>query len=125
MLQAICVRCGSPKGQPWVKCDHCTLDPSSDDEALVRSVYLSTGRFQTREQQHAWSKELETISSAIRNGDQPAFDEAELRRLRRQKRSVDTVPTAAVWGAFARFLLPGVIFMLALFALAIAIRFIH
>lgn len=101
MARAICVRCGYAKSKPWRKCRHCGLDPTQDDEALVRSVYLSTGRYDTEEDQRAYEEELDAVGRAIRSGGSVTYDSAELERLRGQRRAVENyAPWSVVWRLF-------------------------
>ena len=85
MTDAVCLRCGASKRMPQRRCSGCGWDPTEDPDtdALVKSVYLSIGRFEKVEDQEAYRKILETTGEAIRSGEHPGFDEAEIERLRR------------------------------------------
>jgi hypothetical protein len=109
MRQAICLKCGHAKRRPAERCKHCGLDPEVDDDTLVKSVYLSLGRFDDASRHEAYSKELEALARDIKAGRPLALDPAELERLRSQLGQVRSVPASAVWGALFRFLLPGIV----------------
>ena len=98
MGQAICLQCGAIKQRPYVACPQCGFDPSGDEEALVRSVYLSTGRFHDDEaEQERYANQLKDVSELIRRGEEPEFDPAELSRLRQQYHDVRSVTLRAVF----------------------------
>ena len=108
MIKAICISCGTRKSAPWKKCSHCGLDPSTDEMALVKSVYLSVGRFEDPDQQRRYSEELEHLGTSLRDGGVVEYDGGELHRLRKQKKALDGVPMSSVWGAVFRLFLPGI-----------------
>jgi hypothetical protein len=97
------------------------LDPQHDDELLVKSVYLSTGRFNDAKLQDAYRAELEVFSQQIRTGHRIEFDSAELARLAAQKdlvRSISfwRVVWTVVWMFWPHLLIVS-IFLFALWAL--------
>jgi hypothetical protein len=110
------------KRQPWSTCRDCGFDPERREEDLVRSVYLSIGRFDEDDERKRYRTKLDEVGQAIRRGEQPAFDEAELERLRAQKAAVEAVPPSAAWNAVLWFFLPGIGVLLVLVAMLIALK---
>ena len=102
-------------------CRNCGLDPADDEEALIKSVYLSVERLDDGDDLRRYRRELNELGERIRAGESPAFDEVELERLREQKRLVESVPSSAVWGAVFRLFLPAIIVM-ALLAIIVILR---
>lgn len=122
MAEAVCIRCGARKSAPWRVCDRCGYDPTIDDDALLKSVYLSAGRFSEPDKKKRYRSELDRIAVSIEQGKQPTFDEVELLRLKAQKALVGSVPTSVVWRAVLRFFLPAIGLLILLFGLAYLIR---
>jgi hypothetical protein len=123
MADAICVKCGGPKRQAWSRCRRCAFDPSVDDENLVRSVYLSVGRFDDEVAADAYRRELDSIGAALQAGQTIAFHEDELVRLRAQKATLDSIPVSAVWMTIlVKIVLPAVLFIGGLLAVKYTIR---
>lgn len=122
VTRALCPRCGAPKKRPWSSCDRCGLDPAEDEEALVRSVYLSIERFEDGDDRRHYRTELEELARRIRAGESPSYDEAVLEELRMQKRLVASVPASAVWGAVFRLFLPAIVVVAALVILILVRR---
>lgn len=124
MEMAICIRCGAKKKRPYHKCRSCGLDPKGDEAALVRSVYLSTGRYEDPDEAGRYVEELERHAAAIRAGQEVAYDEDELARLRRQKHLVESVPFSAVLGAMFRSFLPGILLLAGILALCLLLAWL-
>jgi hypothetical protein len=123
VADAVCVKCGAPKPQAWSRCGGCAFDPSDDNESLVRSVYLSVGRFDDEASADAYRRELDSIGATLQKGQTISFDEDELIRLRAQKRTFESIPVSAVWRTIVmRILLPAVLFIGGLFALPYLVR---
>jgi hypothetical protein len=122
MAEAICIACGGRKRLPWQICNDCGLDPTKDEMLLVKSVYLSTGRYDDDSKRQEYAGELEVLGSRISKGQPIEFDDEELARLLAQKRLVESVPMRAVWGAIFRTFFPGIIFLLILFAIVFVLR---
>jgi hypothetical protein len=123
MATALCLRCGHNKPAPRKKCKRCGFDPTiGNDDALVRSVYLSVGRFTEAAETERYAVELDQIRADIEGGKQPTFDNTELARLRAQMSAFKEVPLSAVWGALLRLFLPAVGLILGLLVLAYLIR---
>lgn len=122
MAVAICLRCGASKKRPWTACGSCGLDPADDREVLVKSVYLSVERFEDGTERRRYRKELDEIASRIRAGEAPELDEAELKRLRKQRRLVESVPASAILGALFRFFLPVIVVVVILVVIIIVRR---
>ena len=96
MSSAFCVRCGSGKDRPWNSCGQCGLDPSSDESLLIRSVYLSLGRYEDPDEQERYRPELERLAGIVRAGGEIAYDPGELARLAEQKAMVESVSTGTL-----------------------------
>lgn len=84
---AVCINCGKGKAAPFDKCRACGFLPRLEDD-LVKSIYLSTGRYDTPEEQISYLSELEQASRALMAGYSVRFVPEELVRLR-QKRLAD------------------------------------
>jgi hypothetical protein len=93
-----------------------------NEDDLVKSVYLSLGRIDDPERRKEYERELERVAEGIKNGEQPAFDSAELERLRKQKAIIESVPASSVWKAVLRFFLPGVGLLALLWVVVLALR---
>ena len=123
MADAICVKCGASKPRPFSRCPTCEFDPSGDDESLVRSVYLSAGRFDDERAADAYRRELDSLGAVLRAGKTIAFDPDELMRLRMQKAAVGGIPPSAVWEAILlKLFLPAALFVGALLGLGYLLR---
>lgn len=122
MAQAICIACGHAKSAPWRRCRSCGLEPTNDDITMVKSVYLSTGRFDQAEEKECYEKELDAVGQRIGAGESYCYDEAELARLLSQKRLVEKIPARAVWAAIGRLLLPGVLLVIVLVIVMLVLR---
>ena len=130
-MKAICISCGAPKRAPYKRCRRCGFSPTVNDMSLVKSVYLSTGRFATGEEtgqeverQLRYSKELDDIGAVIRAGNQIEYDEDELTRLKKELAVMRSVPIAAVWGVVFRTFLPGLLFVTGVWLLYLLLRFL-
>jgi hypothetical protein len=115
LVKAICIRCGQYKAAPSRTCGRCHLDPSSDDELLVRSAYFSVERFEKPSDREAYCRELEKIAESLKAGEPGTADERELERLRAQLRLVREVGWRNVLGALARIFLPAMVVLAALY----------
>lgn len=123
MAEAICLRCGNRKKAPWEKCNRCGYDPSGDEEAVIRSVYLSVGRFAESERKAAYRAELDRLGLALERGEQLMFPDAELARLRAEKKLFNSIPRSAVWRAVLRHFLPAIgLLLLLLYVAACVLR---
>jgi hypothetical protein len=108
-MKSICIRCGAAKKLPWNKCRRCSFLPKDDD--LVKSVYCSIGRFDEPDDAADYEKELEEMSSALARGEPIVYDEAELERLREQRRLVGSVRGPDLLLALFRIFLPAILFI--------------
>jgi hypothetical protein len=125
MIRAVCLRCGSKKRQPWQRCAQCGFDPNESESALVKSVYLSTRRFEEPERTREYSIQLEEFSERLRNGLTIDFEPAELARLTAQHELVKSIPLSAAAGVLFRLFLPGIVFLVSLFTMGAIIRRLH
>lgn len=101
MARAVCLKCGTTKATAWERCRNCGFDPTRAEDALVKSVYLSVGRYEAEEEQDTYEKQLDVMAAAIRSGEGVRYDVSELQRLRNQKRAVEAAePWTIVWRLF-------------------------
>jgi hypothetical protein len=121
VLSAICIRCGASKEAPYARCNACGFEPR-DDSDLVKSVYLSAGRFDPSKSPESYQAELQTLANTLSSGGAVEYTPSELIRLESQLRSFRAVPTRTVWGAVGRLFLPAAIVLAALAALVFALR---
>jgi hypothetical protein len=119
---AICIRCGNEKREPWWKCRRCGLDPMKDEETLVKSVYLSTGRYEDGNDQIRYETELLQVAEAIKNGENVGYEEGDLARLRKEKSLVEQF---SPWRAVLRFFLPAILFIGGLITVYLALRYMR
>jgi hypothetical protein len=122
VADALCLKCGEPKGLPWKRCRSCNFDPTGDEESLVRSVYLSVARFNEAAASGSYRKQLDAMGAALRAGQSIDFDPGELARLRRERAALESVPISAVWLTIVRFFLPAVLFIGGLLGLSYLLR---
>lgn len=132
MTNAICISCGARKIAPYEKCCHCGLDPSKDDTLLVKSVYLSTGRYvsgdeteEEADQQKRYSKELDRFGQMLENGQPIEYDDEEMARLQKNLDLMRSISRPRVWGALFRFAIPGMIFVGAIWLVYILLRLLN
>ena len=119
---AICIRCGNEKREPWRICGQCGFDPATDEEALIKSVYLSTGRFDQHPEQEAYVRSLRIFATSIQAGEFISYDAAELDRLKRQRAQVEEF---SPWGPLLRLFLPAMLFIGALVVVYFLLRYIR
>jgi len=121
-IKAICIRCGEHKQAAFDVCSRCGLDPSLNEEDMIKSAYLSLGRF-NRDEQRDYEGELLLMGRALRDGYEVIkYDSKELDRLRAQKHLVESVPSSAAWGALFRFFLPSIGLLIFLWVLLSVVR---
>lgn len=125
MAKAICIACGHAKPRPWKACRKCGLDPSSDEMALAKSVYLSIGRFEDPAEQAKYEDELDQVGRDLSIGKVVHYDEKELARLVEQKKAVDSVPPLAPWIALMRIFLPAFIGLAIIGAIWLLLRLLR
>lgn len=124
-VRAFCIQCGGEKAAPWQRCRVCGFDPTVDEMSLAKSVYLSSGRYDTAEQAREHDGELDELARRIRSGDQIDYDPDDLERLAKQRQMVESIPARAVWGAVVRFFLPGVALIVGLLLLYVFLRWLN
>ena len=122
-MLAICISCGNQKKSAFAVCRECQFDPAQNEDSLLKSVYLSEGRFEDELKRENYRDELNLIARAIREGGEDVdFDKNELERLRVQKESVGSVTNQMLAGALFRFLGPGLLFIGILFGLLFLLK---
>jgi hypothetical protein len=126
VAEALCLNCGTPKRVPSKKCGHCGFEPGTDEQALIKSVYLSTQRFDDDEEEkiERYWKELDRVSASMRAGEPPSFDPTEMARLRAQLKLYQSVPMSSVWGAVFRLFRPVIIAIVIIWGLIVLFRWI-
>lgn len=120
-VYAICLRCGETKDVPYEQCGRCGYQPTNDD-SLVKSVYLSLGRYDTPAEQSKYEHELKQLAKQIREGHEIAFDSEDVIRLQKQKVEVESVSDLGVFRYLTRVFFPGLLFLLILFGVLIALK---
>ena len=106
MTEAICLRCGSEKRRPWQQCSTCGFTPQDDEDSLLKSVYLSVGRFDDFDEQTEYRKELAVLAERLRAGMPIEFDARELARLAEQRDLVRSVKLISVLAELVRMFMP-------------------
>lgn len=104
MPEAVCIVCGGGKSSPWEVCSSCKFDPRSSSESLVKSVYLSTGRFEEMDRKDNYRNELSNISIKIRSGELLEYETHDIMRLRDQLKFVNRIQWYEPWVAVLEFL---------------------
>lgn len=120
-MHAACLKCGEGKDAPHDRCSWCGYQPVGDDD-LVKSVYLSLGRYDTQSERSQYAHELERIAQQIRIGHSPIFDAVELVRLQKQRLDVETVDDLGVLRYLIHFLLPGILIVAGLFGVLAVLK---
>ena len=111
MVFSVCMSCGHEKKAPYKKCPSCGFDPAKDEADMVKSVYLSLGRYDNEDEQERYCQELQCISAALARGEQISYEEEELKRLKAQKKEVESVKLWRVWLYVFWAFLPGIAFL--------------
>ncbi len=88
----------------------------------MKSVYLSTGRYEDVDDQAKYEGELRRIGEALQNGESVSYDTTELERLTRQKELVEQF---SPWGPLLRLFLPAILFIGALVIVYLLIRYVR
>jgi len=121
---AICIRCGAKKHSAWKTCGNCGLDPNGDTNDLIKSVYMSIGRYEDADERQAeWQRELEHIGNVINNGGFPEYEELELKRLNEQRIMIENTQLPSVTVILLKIFWPGIVFILIASAVAIYLNF--
>ncbi len=89
---------------------------------MVKSVYLSVGRYDTLDKQSQYASELRDLAKQIRDGREVAFDLEDLSQLANQKAMLESVSMAGALRYLARVLLPGILVLLLLIAVLIVLK---
>jgi hypothetical protein len=119
--RALCMRCGVAKKSPYAQCPACGFEPRNDAD-LVKSVYLSVGRFEDGDDQARYATQLIDLSSALRAGGSVEYVSSELSRLSQQLTQVRSVSPSAAWGTVARLFLPALLFLALLWGVVWLLR---
>lgn len=104
MQEAVCIVCGEGKSSPWKVCKSCRFDPKSSPDALVKSVYLSTGRYDDQMHKNIYRNDLSKISKEIRSGFSIYYEDSDIIRLKNQMNAVNIVKWYMPWISVAKLL---------------------
>ena len=122
IVTAVCIRCGVEKPSPYEKCDHCQLDPREDQDDLVKSVYMSSERFDSAAARRDYDNKLHIYAQRIGTGVNIDYDPREIERLRMQLAEVESIDDRSLmrylWNAF----FPGILFVVILVGILIVLR---
>lgn len=105
MPEAVCIVCGEGKSSPWKVCKACKFDPKARSDALIKSVYLSTGRYDNQICKDEYRNELSRISEDIKSGFTISYDESDIVRLNNQMNTVNNVKWYYPWIVVVEFLI--------------------
>jgi len=119
---AICLRCGATKELPYETCVGCGFQPTEEDESLLKSVYLSLGRYDTPDEQSRYALELVTLAEQLRRGEEIEFDGDDLRRLQKQKGEVEHLSYAGTTYLLFRIFFPGILLLLILIGVLVILK---
>jgi hypothetical protein len=124
-VRAVCIACGANKEDAWEPCDQCGLNPESDEGSLIKSVYLSVGRYEDEDDRERYATELLEIANRIRKGDVIEYLPTELARLSEQKKFVDSVTGWHLVLYLLRVFLPGILIVVMLFLMAYFLQWVQ
>jgi len=122
MELSICINCGEKKPAPWKSCKACGHDPRIQEEDLVKSVYLSTGRFEDGNEKADYVSVLQALAQTLKEGKQVTYDQDDMDRLSRQRAAIEDVDSKTVWGAVFRFFLPALVLIAVLVLLLVVLK---
>ena len=105
-MTAICIKCGARKSNPYEKCPDCAFDPQHDREDLVKSVYLSLGRFDSQIDKEKYDDQLSCYSARLRSGLSVEYDQAEIERLDMQLTEVEALDDKSILNYLLRVFFP-------------------
>lgn len=125
MPEAICLRCGFEKDAAWARCSRCSFDPTTKSDDLVKSVYLSVGRFDADDEKKLYRKALTDMSRDIEDGKSIRYDKTEILRLTKQKSMMEKIPWFAPWIAVGELFLVPAIFVFGMLILAKLIKLLN
>lgn len=86
---AVCIRCGTFKRAPFVRCRACGYAPGDDREAKARSLLLSSAYYDVERDYRPTRAELEQAARTIRAGGQVDFAPTLLAALVDEQRLLD------------------------------------
>jgi hypothetical protein len=125
MEKIICIRCGAEKDMLMVECDVCQFDPSGDEASEVKTLYLSTLRFEGECDKQRYAIELDDVAKRIKRGETIDYDAAELDRLGELRRAFLAVtPTVLVLTLLWNFA-PVIALLAAMALLAAILQYFH
>ncbi len=121
-MVAICIQCGVEKTTLYEKCRKCAFEPRKTQENLIKSVYLSSARFDSEVDKKEYELELRSYAERIRKRLPIAFDPVEVERLRIQHAETDGFNEKSTVRYLFKVFLPGLILLLELICVVIALN---
>lgn len=97
MPEAVCISCGESKSHPWDVCNSCKFSPGDNLQLLVKSAYLSVGRYEDRRDQDIYRIDLLKIGQGIKSGSDTYFNKSDIDRLTHQLIMVKGVKWYQPW----------------------------
>ena len=126
MPEAVCIVCGEGKSSPWEVCEVCKFDPKRSQDSLVKSVYLSTGRYDDECSKKIYRNYLNEIAMDIKGRNVIQFHEPDIDRLKRQMNMIKDVkwyyPWISVGEYIVKYSLKSFIIFLIIFLIIKAMR---
>ncbi len=104
------------------KCPDCAFDPQQDREDLVKSVYLSSGRFDSQSNKEKYEEQLNSYSVRLRSGLSVEYDQAEIERLDAQLTEVEMFDENLILKYLFRVFFPGILLLLFLIGVLMILK---
>jgi len=114
---AICIRCGAEKPHPTARCGSCSFKPARSSVDIARSFYLSEFRFSGPIEVEEWLVELDLIAAQLRRAEPYEYDPVELQRMQSLAQSPASRRASTAYKSLCRFLIPGLVVLIALITL--------
>jgi hypothetical protein len=100
----ICIRCGAQKDHLVEECDACKFNPFGDEMDEVKSIYLSTLRFEDEKDKEEYAIVLRGTAQRLKEGSQIEFPPDELHRLGELRAAfLSVTPLHLLWYLFRLF----------------------
>lgn len=123
--EAICLKCGEWKSAPYKKCKKCGFDPRKNEIELVKSVYLSLGRFPAEVAEEVdYHATLTKIRAQIKRGEAIIYEPGEIERLRQEFDAFKKTPVSAAWQAIIKLFMPAFVFVGILMLILLIIKYL-
>lgn len=121
-MTAICLKCGTKKSLPYEKCSKCDFDPQLNRDDLVKSVYLSSGRFDSESEKEHYDDVLNSYSKRLRSGLSVEYDQADIERLTMQLTEVEAFDDKSILNYMFRLLFPVILLVLFLIGVLLVLK---